>query len=233
MQADIWSLLAGNSLFWLTLTVGIFLLAERVSRATGNHPLANPVLLSIGLIVTILRLGEVDYADYLAGSQLIHLILGPATVALAVPLWRHRRQVREMAFPILAALAVGAPFAMASALAIASVFGLSKPLQLSLIPKSTTAGIAVGVADVIGGNPSLTVVLVILTGIIGAIAVTPIMNAMNIRDIAARGFALGLTSHGIGTARAFQVDPVAGTFSSLAMALNGFLTALAAGWLFA
>lgn len=188
MQDDIWNLLGGNSLFWLTLTVGIFLLAERVSRATGNHPLANPVLLSIGLIVTILRLGEVDYAAYLAGSQLIYFILGPATVALAVPLWRHRRQVREMALPILAALAVGAPFAMASALAIASAFGLSKPLQLSLIPKSTTAGIAVGVADVIGGNASLMVVLVIL-----AIAVTPIMNAMNIRDFAARGFPLGLS----------------------------------------
>ena len=224
--------LAASPLFWLTLTVGVFLLASHVAKASGNHPLVNPVLISVGVLVAILGLSGTEYAEYFAGAQFIHFILGPATVALAIPLWRNRARVRELAFPILAALLIGAPFAMLSAVIIARAFGMPEALQMALIPKSATAGIAVGIAEQIGANGSLVAVLVIVTGIIGAVIVTPLMNAMRIKDYAARGFAAGLSAHGIGTARAFQVDPLAGAFSGLAMALNGIVTAILAGWLF-
>lgn len=232
MGDGLWVFLAASPLFWLTLTIGVFLLASRLVKASGNHPLVNPVLISVGVLVAILRLTGTDYLEYFDGAQFIHFILGPATVALAIPLWRHRARVRELAVPILAALVVGAPFAMFSAVLIAKALGLPETLQMALVPKSTTAGIAVGVAEQIGANGSLVAVFVIVTGIIGAVIVTPLMNAMGIRDYAARGFAAGLSAHGIGTARAFQVDPLAGAFSGLAMALNGIATAILAGWLF-
>ncbi|HCO55536.1 MAG TPA: hypothetical protein DIT93_11020 [Pelagibacterium sp.] len=232
MGDGLWVFLAASPLFWLTLTIGVFLLASRLAKASGNHPLVNPVLISVGVLVAILRLTGTDYLEYFDGAQFIHFILGPATVALAIPLWRHRARVRELAVPILAALVVGAPFAMFSAVLIAKALGLPETLQMALVPKSATAGIAVGVAEQIGANGSLVAVFVIVTGIIGAVIVTPLMNAMGIRDYAARGFAAGLSAHGIGTARALQVDPLAGAFSGLAMALNGIATAILAGWLF-
>ncbi|WP_417583186.1 LrgB family protein [Pelagibacterium sp.] len=232
MGDKIWVFLATSPLFWLTLTIGIFLTASRLARASGNHPLVNPVLISVGAIVLILRLTGTSYGDYFEGAQFIHFILGPATVALAIPLWRHRAQVRELAVPIAVALLVGAPFAMFSAVIVGRAIGMSESLQLALVPKSATAGVAVGIAEQIGANSSLVAVLVIVTGIIGAVIVTPLMNAMGVKDYAARGFAAGLSAHGIGTARAFQVDPLAGTFSGLAMALNGIATAILAGWLF-
>ena len=154
--------------------------------------------------------------------------LGPATVALAVPLYRNRALVRASALPILAALAVGAPMAILSAVGIAAALGAPSSILAALAPKSVTAGIAMGVARQIGADPALTAVMVIATGIVGAVMVTPLMNALRIRDFAARGFAVGLASHGIGTVRAFQVNDLAGAFAGLAMALNGLVTAILA-----
>lgn len=223
---DLWVYLSASPLLWLTLTIGVFLAAQRVAKASGYHAAVNPVLITIVVIAAVLQLTGTSYEVYFEGAQFIHFILGPATVALAVPLYRSRRLVRASALPILVTLLVGAPFAILSATAIAVVLGASQEIIIALIPKSVTAGIAVGIAGEIGGEPGLTAVLVIATGILGALIVTPLMNALKITDYAARGFAAGLTSHGIGTARAFQVDQIAGTFAGLAMALNGLATAI-------
>ncbi|WP_061933088.1 LrgB family protein [Aureimonas sp. AU22] len=223
---ELWVYLSASPLLWLTLTIGVFLLARRIAQASGNHPLVNPILLSITVLVLLLWGTGTPYATFFAGAQFVHFMLGPATVALAVPLWRNRALVGSMLAPVLLALPAGALTAVVSAVGLGSVFGVPEPLLLALAPKSVTAGIAMGIAGEIGGDPALTAVFVIATGIIGAILVTPLMNALGIRDYAARGFAAGLASHGIGTARAFQVDGVAGTFAGLAMALNGLLTAL-------
>jgi putative effector of murein hydrolase len=122
-----------------------------------------------------------------------------------------------------------------SAVGIAWAFGAPFDVLASLAPKSVTAAIAMGISQEIGGNPALTATLVISTGVLGAIMVTPLMNAMGLTDYRARGFAAGVASHGIGTARAFQVDPVAGTFAGIALGLNGLITALIVpiliGWL--
>ncbi len=223
---SLWVYLSGSPLLWLTVTLSAYVAAEAVSSALRRHPLANPVLLAVVLVAALLLATGTPYPDYFAGAQFVHFLLGPATVALAVPLVRYLPQVRRALVPMLAALVAGSFAAIASAVLLAQAFGLGRGEMLALAPKSSTAAIAMGIAEKIGGDPALTAVLVILTGITGAIVVTPFMNALRLTNYAARGFAAGLASHGIGTARAFQVDPVAGAFAGIALGLNGLLTAL-------
>ena len=186
------------------------------------------------LVGALLLATRTPYHVYFEGAQFVHFLLGPATVALAVPLVRHRELVVRDILPMALALVAGAITACASTVLIARWLGAPRDVLLSLAPKSTTAGIAMAISEAIGGVPALTAVCVIATGIIGAVIVTPLMNALRIRDFAARGFSAGLASHGIGTARAFAVDEVAGTFAGVAMGLNGLATSLLAplvvGW---
>jgi predicted murein hydrolase (TIGR00659 family) len=223
---DLWVYLSGSPLLWLTATLIAYLAADAISVACNRHPLANPVLIAVVFVSAILLATGTTFPAYFAGAQFVHFLLGPATVALAVPLVRHLPQVRRALMPMLVALAVGSMTAIVSAVWLARAFGLDRAAMLALAPKSATAAIAMGIAEKIGGDPALTAVLTILTGITGAIIVTPLMNALRLRNYAARGFAAGLASHGIGTARAFQVDPLAGTFAGIALGLNGLLTAL-------
>jgi predicted murein hydrolase (TIGR00659 family) len=223
---SLWVYLSGSPLLWLTVTLAAYVAADAVSVALRRHPLANPVLMAVVLVAGLLLATGTPYPDYFAGAQFVHFLLGPATVALAVPLVQHLPEVRRAVVPMLAALVVGSFTAIASAVLLARAFGLDRAAMLALAPKSSTAAIAMGIAEKIGGDPALTAVLVILTGITGAIVVTPLMNALRLKNYAARGFAAGLASHGIGTARAFQVDPVAGAFAGIALGLNGLLTAL-------
>ncbi|MGL4442012.1 MAG: LrgB family protein [Alsobacter sp.] len=224
--STLWVYLAATPLLWLTVTLAAWLVADGLARASGRHALVNPVLIAVVLVALLLRATGTDYATYFEGAQFVHFLLGPATVALGVPLYRNLSQVRRNLLPMAAALAVGSVVAVVSAVGIAAALGVPRAVLVSLAPKSVTAGIAMGVSEALGGVPSLTAALVIATGIIGAVMVTPLMNALRIRDYAARGFAVGLASHGIGTARAFTVDPVAGTFAGIAMGLNAVVTAV-------
>ncbi|MFN7052232.1 MAG: LrgB family protein, partial [Gemmobacter sp.] len=144
------------------------------------------------------------------------------------PLWDNLPRLRRVLLPLAAALLAGSATAVVSALAIASAMGVEGEILASLAPKSATAPVALGISDRLGGSPTLTAVLVILTGIIGAICTTPLLNALRIRDWRARGFATGVAAHGIGTARAFQVNATAGAFAGLGMGLNAVLTAFLA-----
>jgi predicted murein hydrolase (TIGR00659 family) len=224
--ADLWSYLSTTPLLWLTATVIAYLAADALARRLGNAPWANPVLIAVLLVSPVLWLTQTDYATYFEGAQFIHFLLGPATVALALPLWDNLDTIRRSVAPILMALLAGSVVAAASALLMAQAFGLPPEVILSLAPKSTTAPVALGISEAVGGIPTLTAVLVILTGVIGAVIVTPLMNALRIRDWRARGFAAGVAAHGIGTARAFKVNPVAGAYAGIAMALNALLTSL-------
>jgi len=219
----LWVYLQTTPLFWLTATLGAYLIADRCSQAARRHPLVNPVAIAIALIGTLLELTGTDYQTYFNGAQFVHFLLGPATVALAVPLYRNLELVKRNLLPMAAALIVGAFVAIASAILVARALGAPRAVLVSLAPKSITAGVAMAVSETLGGAP-LTAALVIATGVFGAIVVTPLMNALKIRDYAARGFAVGLASHGIGTARAFAVDPVAGVFAGVALGLNAVVT---------
>ncbi len=227
---EIWSYLAGDPLLWLCATLVAYVIGDAASRALGRAPWMNPVLVAALLLGLLLWATGTSYATYFEGAQFVHFLLGPATVALAVPLWTERHALRPAFLPILAALLAGSATAVLSALAIGHALGLSPQLLATLAPKSTTAPVALGISESLGGSPTLTAVLVILTGVIGAIVVTPLMTALRIRDWRARGFATGVAAHGIGTARALQVHPQAGAFAGIGMALNAMLTAILAPW---
>lgn len=221
----IWVYLAETPLLWLTATLVAYVIGDAISARLRRHPLVNPVVIAAGLLIVVLSATGTRYQVYFEGAQFVHFLLGPATVALAVPLWRNRERVLLNLAPMLAALAAGSLTAIGSAAAIGWALGAPGPVVASLATKSTTAPIAMALSESIGGVPALAAVLVVLTGILGSVIVTPLMNAMGVTDYAARGFAVGVASHGIGTARAFQVSEEAGTFAGIAMGLNGALTA--------
>ena len=223
---DLWVYLSTSPLLGLTLTLLAYQGAVWVNKRCGGSPLANPVLIAVTALVALLLATGTPYQTYFDGAQFVHFLLGPATVALAIPLYAQIRRVRALLLPVLAGLVAGSLTAVLSAIAVGRLFGASLPTQLSLAPKSVTTPIAMGIAERIGGIPSLTAVLVIVTGILGAVGARYVFDALRVRDPAIRGFAIGIASHGIGTARAFQVDAQSGAFAALAMGLNGALTAL-------
>jgi predicted murein hydrolase (TIGR00659 family) len=223
---SLWVYLSQSPLLWLTVTLLTYAVVDAVSLKTHRHPLANPVLHSIWIIGVILLATGTTYTAYFGGAQFVHFLLGPATVALAVPLYENRKVVAAAILPMLAALLVGSVTAIVSVVVLAEAAGLPRGIILSLAPKSVTAGVAMGISESLHADPSLAAVAVVLTGIMGAIIVTPLMNRTGITDFRARGFAVGLAAHGIGTAQAFQVDAVAGVFAGIAMSLNALLTSL-------
>ncbi len=226
--ADIWTYLAEGPLLWLAATLAAYVIGDAAFRASGKSPLVNAVPVAMVLLALMLWGTGTSYATYFEGAQFVHFLLGPATVALALPLWDARTHVRRAVLPIIAALVAGSLTAMVSTLAIAHAFGVTGEVFASLAAKSTTAPVAIGIAEAVGGSPTLTAVLVILTGITGAVVATPLLNALRLTDWRARGFAVGVAAHGLGTARAMQLHPVAGAFAGLGMGMNAVLTAVLA-----
>lgn len=212
------------------MTLCVYVLVDALAQKCRRHPLVNPVLLSVLVIGAVLLMTGTDHRTYFDGAQFIYFMLGPATVALAIPLYQNRALVRRSLVPMLVALVCGSLVACVSAVMIAAALGAPPDLVVSIAPKSVTAGVAMSISEGLGGDPALTAVLVMCMGIIGAVVVTPLMNALKITDFRARGFAIGLASHGIGTARAFQVSPVAGTFAGIAIGLNAGMTAFLVPW---
>lgn len=223
---NIWVYLQTQPLLWLTATVAAYLFGDAISRCYNRNPLANPVLIAALLLGLVLIVTGTPYASYFDGAQFVHFMLGPATVALAIPLYQNLGRVRRALLPMTVALIAGSITAAGSAVAIAWALGAPPQVLASIAPKSVTAPIAMELATSLGGIPSIAALMVVITGVSGAIIVTPLLNALRVRNYAARGFAAGVTSHGIGTARAFQVSQLAGTFAGNAMGLNGALTSL-------
>ena len=230
-MTEIWVYLSAQPLLWLTLTLAVYMLAILLHRKAGGHPAVNPVLISVAVLVSLLLATGTPYQRYFDGAQFVHFLLGPTTVALAVPLHGQLKRLMEMSGPLLIALVVGSLVAGLSAYGIGARLWAITPTMVSLSPKSVTTPIAMGVAERLGGLASLTAVFVILTGIFGAIFADGILRRMGVKDDPSIGFALGLACHGIGTARAFQISEQTGAFAALAMGLNGLFTALTLPWL--
>ena len=228
MQAltNTWVYLAQTPLLWLTITLIVYQLSALLHRRLNSPTLLNPIITSIVVLVTLLLITGTPYEVYFEGAQFVHFLLGPATVALAVPLYRYYKKLMQMFGPVSGALIIGSIIGTLSAVGIGWLFNLSQATLLSLAPKSITTPIAMGVAEQIGGLPSLTTVFVVLTGIIGALLGQKSLDLLRIRDYSVRGFTLGLSAHGPGTATAFQEDEEAGAFAGLAMGLNGAVTAI-------
>ncbi len=224
----LWVYLSATPLFWLSLTLLTWMAMDKVSHLAGRHSLLNPVLTTIAVLSVGLVATGTEYRVYFDGAQFVHFLLGPATVALAVPLYHNRALVARNLLPMLAALVVGSTVAIVSAVGIVALAGSPADLMISIAPKSVTTPVAMAVAETLGGVPALAALMVIATGIFGAMVVTPLMDALGITDKAGRGFAVGLAAHGVGTARAFAVDPVSGAFAGVAMALNALITPILA-----
>ncbi len=226
--SQIWTYLAEEPLLWLTATLIAYSLGDAAFRASGRRPYVNPVLIAVTLLAVVLYSTATPYQTYFEGAQFVHFMLGPATVALAAPLYGNLSKIRRSAIPMLCALLAGSTTAILSALGIAYALGVRGETLVSIAPKSVTAPVALGISESIGGSPTLTAVLVILTGVMGAVMATPLLNSLGVTDWRARGFAVGVASHGIGTARAFQVNETAGAFAGIGMGLNALLTAILA-----
>ncbi|ODT36241.1 MAG: hypothetical protein ABS55_06785 [Lautropia sp. SCN 70-15] len=224
---QLWVYLSASPLFGLTATMLAYCAGLWVARRANLHPLANPVAIAVLLLVGVFSVSGVQYAQYFEGAQFVHFLLGPATVALAVPLFAQLPALRRHRWKLLLALACGGLASALSAVGVAWLLGASQETMLSLLPKSVTAPIAMGIAEQIGGNPALTAVYCVTTGIVGAALGRYVFGVFGVRSALARGFALGTAAHGIGTARAFQESEEAGAFAGLAMGLHGLLAALA------
>jgi len=223
----LWVYLSGSPLVALSATLVCYLAASALFERSGRFALLNPVLVSVTLLVLLLRAAEIPYREYFDGAQFVHFLLGPATVALALPLYRELPVLRRHLMPIALSLLAGLVVTVASTLLIAQLAGLDEVVQRSIAAKSVTAPVAMGIAERIGGVPSLTAVFAILTGVFGAVVALPLLSLLKVRDDAAKGLAIGLVAHGIGTARALGISERAGAYSGLAMALSATLSAVA------
>jgi len=209
----------------LALTIGVFAAAVGVSAYSKGHPVANPVLISVIAIILVLSATHTSYERYFAGAQFIHFLLGPATVALAVPLFRHLHRVRACALPILVGIAAGSATGALSVGLIAWISGAQDQLATSLVTKSVTAPVSMAITPYLGGIPSLAAIFSVLTGMVGAAFGPSLLDRLGVHDHMHRGLAMGTASHGQGTARILQESEQAGAFSALAMALAALLMA--------
>lgn len=224
----VWAYVMHSPLFAIALTLSVYLCAMRISAWFNFSPLANPVVIAVLMLIWVLSASGISYADYFSAAQPIHLMLGPVTVALAIPLARQLPRLRRSVLALSIGLVCGSLTAIVSAVLITIWMGGSYQLALSIGPKSATTPIAMSIAEKVGGIPSVAAAIVILTGAFGALVARYLFNWMRISSPEIRGFALGLSAHGIGTARAFQVSKELGTFAGLGMGLNGILTAVMA-----
>ena len=206
----------GNPALWLAVTLVAFIFGQHLYKLTQFNPLFTPIIVAVVSIIVVLLVMGVPYEQYFQGAGVIHFLLGPATVVLAVPLFEQRQKLVELWLPLTCGLLAGSVAAIVSVVAFGWLFGLSAETMISMIPKSVTTPIAMGVSEAMGGRPDLTACLVVITGIFGSI-VGPV-----------RGVTLGLAAHGMGTSAAFQISNRAGAFGGLAMGLSGIITAFLA-----
>lgn len=228
MLADIWVYLAASPLLWLSVTLIAYLIGQKLFQYSGGRALFNPVALAVAVLVALLAVTKTPYQTYFQGAQFIHFLLGPAVVALAIPFYLHWHRVRQLFLPVSIGLLAGSLSGMVSAVLLGWLCNGSSRTILSLVAKSVTTPVAMGVTEKLGGIPSLTAVVVILTGVVGGVLAPAVLTLLRIKDDAVQGLAMGVAAHGIGTARAFQISGLAGAFAGLAIGLNALLTALLA-----
>jgi predicted murein hydrolase (TIGR00659 family) len=223
---EIWVYLSGSPLLALILTLTAYQAGVLVYERVNRHPLANPVFIAIILVAAAITALGMPYAKYFEGAQFVHFLLGTATVSLAVPIYHGMNAMKGRAVPLLIALLAGGTTSILTAAGLARLLGAGDAIVGGMYAKSVTAPIAMGIAERLGASPTLTAVFAVTTGILGAVLAPYILNAVGVKAWWQRGFAIGTAAHGLGTSRAFSVNPEAGTYASLAMGLHGILGAI-------
>ena len=207
-MTELWQHFASENIFWLGLTLAIYLFGHFLYRKSRFFPLLSPIIVSVALLIAVLVVTDTPYETYFEGAQTIHLLLGPATVALAIPLFDQRARLIQLFVPLVTGLVVGGVVAILSVVVIGVLCG-----------------------EAIGGMPDLTAALVVITGIFGSVVGRGFFRLIRVSSDTAKGVALGVTAHGMGTSAAFSISPKAGAFSGLAMGITGLLTAFLAPYL--
>jgi predicted murein hydrolase (TIGR00659 family) len=223
---SLWQRLQTLPTVWLLVTLLAYQAALWLYKRLRHSPLANPVAVAVVLVLCVLLPSGVRYQEYASAVHVLQLLLGTATIALAVPLYKHLHHVRALRRVLVLGLVVGSCAGIVTALGVAWLLGGSEALLRSVAAKSVTTPIAMGISERIEGLPSLTAAVVICTGVFGAMVGQRVFAVLGIRDQRVCGFALGIAAHGIGTARALELSQEQGAFAALAMGLNGLLTAL-------
>ncbi|MFA6041450.1 MAG: LrgB family protein [Methylophilus sp.] len=224
---EIWVYLSGDPLFALIITLATYQLGYMLYVRANRHPIVNPVAICVLLTSVIIHFLDMPYAKYFEGAQFIHFLLGTATVALAVPIYNGFKCMKGKILHMWLALTAGGAVSIISSVAIAKYMGASDQIIGSMYAKSVTAPIAMGIAERINESPTLTVVFTVITGMLGAILAPYIMNLLKIQQWWIRGTAIGVGAHGLGITRAFSVNEEAGIYASMAMGLNGVISAIA------
>jgi predicted murein hydrolase (TIGR00659 family) len=213
--------------FTIALTAGTYALSRRAFLKYG-YALLSPVFLSTLLIIGILRLAGISFEDYRPGQSLMTVLLGPAVVALALPLYRQRRALLQQLPAVLAGIVSGSIVSLVSVMAVARAAGLEPRIVVSLAPKSVTAPVAVEIARLVGGDPALTAAFVIATGTLGSMIGPWFLSRVRIQDPVARGLAVGTAAHGQGTAMMLQEGETQGALSGVALSVSATFTAFIA-----
>ena len=210
-------------MFGIILTIIAFEIGVTI-RNKWRNPLLNPILIATILIIGFLTITGISYDTYKVGGDYISFFLGPVTVLLAVPLYRHIQALKSNWLPILTGIIVGSAASIGSVIACAKIFGLSKTLMLSLLPKSITIPMGSVVSEQIGGIPSITIVSIVITGITGAVTAPLVCRFFHIKNPVAQGVAIGTSSHALGTTKAMEIGEVQGAMSSLSIGVAGVVT---------
>ena len=224
--SDIWVYLSGDPLFALIITLATYQLGYLLYVRAKRNPLVNPVAISVIMTCLAIDVLDMPYEKYFEGAQFVHFLLGTATVALAVPIYHGFKRMQGKIFHIWVALTVGSTVSIASAVAIAKLMGATDNIVGSMYAKSVTAPIAMGIAERLSVSPTLTAVFTVITGMLGAILAPYILNAVKVQQWWIRGTAIGVSAHGLGITRAFSVNEEAGIYASMAMGLNGVISAI-------
>ncbi len=220
-----WAAVIHHPLFGIGITLGAYQLVLAGYEKT-RWVFLQPVLASMALVVGILLLCGLNYAEYRKSTEILGILLGPATVALAVPLYLNLRRIRQLFWPIFTTLVIGGVLATGLGVLLGWLFGVDHMILMTLAPKSVTSPIAMLVAEQIGGVAALAAVFVLITGVIGAIAGPWLLTRLGVQAPEARGMALGMTAHAVGTSVALQESEECGAFAALAMSLMGVATAV-------
>lgn len=222
----VWAYLQTQPLLGLTATLVVWEIAVVLDSRAGHKPITNPTILSVFILAVLLLGSHTSYHAYFTGAQYVHFLLGPATVALAVPMYANLPAIRRNFVAIFVSLTAGSITAATSAMLIARALGAPRLVVISLGPKSVTTPIAMGIAQNLGGSPSLTAVFVLMTGLFGTLVCTTVFGLAGVRDWRAQGLAAGTAAHGLATARMLLLNQTAGAFGGVAIGLNGVVTSL-------
>lgn len=221
------NILSSSTFFGLFLTLAAYVLAMAIKRKLKSS-LINPLLIAIIICIAVLLLGRIEYDTYNQGAKYISVLLTPATVCLAVPLYTQIEKLKQNFRAIMAGILSGVLTSLGSILLMSKIFGFSHEEYVTFLPKSITTAIGMSVSEEMGGYVAITVTVIVLTGVFGNIICESVLKLFGIRNRVAKGIAIGTASHAIGTSKAMEIGEIEGAMSSLSIVVSGILTVILA-----